>query len=923
MRSKKFKKTFNIILSVILVLGVLSTSFGAYAVVFANNKEKTTAENPDNLAPDPGKFPADENFDLPEFDDSPNEISLNEEVKVFTGKSAKKITDSIISVEEDSYHTYNEGGRLKLTFNGKREILFGDLDYGDFFFIDGVIGSALSGTYAMKVNSIHESEDQTTMEVVQPELDEVFDSMNVAFNEVLSEDNLVSYQTIDGVSAHFGDVEKEISNISHKEDFDTASSVKPLSTAGNIQAAPLATDYSTNPSDLIIELDIDLNKKEEEEKDDDQKTEVDADLDFKLKGKFGIEDLSAYMVCDMPKPLQFNELMFGVRGKEVFDAKFEAGLDANFNPKATDFKYDGKFIQAEMTGLNEKWIPLGIWQFTGATMISITKKGFETANLAPSIFVMLYMDAEGNFELKFNAGFTHESTFNSGLSVYKNGKINCNVVNYPYAVENGKIIEPNKVSDKWYVDLTFDADASVTIFGSSVQFYFAGINFGEISLFELGFEGDGQAFVSADNKDGIKTSNSDNKTSLFLRGFLKAIGFKAKVSAEVEAFQRELNLGADAAFQLVDITLFEFGKNPEKRKVPVSTKWIPSEFESVVCIVGDVSGSMGDSLSSGGTKIEALREAGHVITNIVENSANVYQGAQGLSIVKFESNAQTVSVPHNDYEFIHQCIDTLNSSGGTNISSGLEAGISQLMGTKSNQKVIILMTDGQDSGNRENMLQQARTAAENGIKIYTIGFGNSVNEELLKAIATEGKGEYRYSATDSIVSIISGFLYSYESSRGDVLLDVQSTVSEGETVTAKDFDVPEKSGNLNTVLYWPGSLLELILIDPNGRKVDEKYPGATINNETIPATVTISEPLHGNWKFKVKGIETSYENEPYYAIASFNDKANTLAAINTPLPTMVLVGSYCLPIGVFMIFVSISLLILVNKKKKGKNNINC
>ena len=322
----------------------------------------------------------------------------------------------------------------------------------------------------------------------------------------------------------------------------------------------------------------------------------------------------------------------------------------------------------------------------------------------------------------------------------------------------------------------------------------------------------------------------------------------------------------------------------------------------------------------GGTKIQALREAAHVITDIVENASERYEGNQGLSIVQFSGDAKTVAVPHNDYEFINACIDILEPEGSTNITAGLDAGITQLTGVQAEQKVIILMTDGQDNcSSTSEILAQAERAADNGIRVFTIGFGSDVNEEILTEVAQKTGGEYRYSATDSIVSIIGSFIYSYESSQGDVLVDAQGAVSEGQTISVDRFDVPDEAGDLNATLYWPGSILDLILIDPNNREVDEDYPGATVNNESIPATVTIREPLPGEWRFKVKGVETSYEEEPFYAVASFKSLEKSELGSNPELNILAHAGAFCLPIGGFLLLISVMLLICINKKKSPQN----
>lgn len=65
-----------------------------------------------------------------------------------------------------------------------------------------------------------------------------------------------------------------------------------------------------------------------------------------------------------------------------------------------------------------------------------------------------------------------------------------------------------------------------------------------------------------------------------------------------------------------------------------------------------------------------------------------------------------------------------------------------------NKKVLILLTDGVDSGSEINPVQAARTAALDSIVIYTIGIGNpgaglfQVDERTMKQIAQETGGEY-------------------------------------------------------------------------------------------------------------------------------------------------------------------------------------
>jgi hypothetical protein len=343
---------------------------------------------------------------------------------------------------------------------------------------------------------------------------------------------------------------------------------------------------------------------------------------------------------------------------------------------------------------------------------------------------------------------------------------------------------------------------------------------------------------------------------------------------------------------------------------PNSTMPYPDKFDSVMTLVCDASGSMGERINTGETKLSALKQAGTVITDMMKKFSNQYSGSYGMGVVQFASGAKALALPHIDYPFIDACIQSMGDGGGTNISSGLELGIEQLDNVTANSKVIILMTDGKDS-NHSGILRQAEDAKSKNIRVFTVGFGADADEDILKQVADATGGEYRFADTNNLVGIAAGFIYAQKAADSKVLGDQQGVVSQGETTEAIAFSVPDKTGDLNGLLYWPGSILDLIIIDPNGRTVDDTYPGVIIDDSSIPATVSVTDPLPGKWKLMVRGVETSYDEEPYYAITSFKSmdysKADKLAPIER-------IGAFCLPIGVFLALLCMMLLVFINAK---------
>jgi hypothetical protein len=250
--------------------------------------------------------------------------------------------------------------------------------------------------------------------------------------------------------------------------------------------------------------------------------------------------------------------------------------------------------------------------------------------------------------------------------------------------------------------------------------------------------------------------------------------------------------------------------------------------------------------------------------------------------------------------------------GGTCIFKGIDSGIEQLKNVTANSKMMILMTDGEDS-NTAKAKTSAEAAKKEGIKIYTVGFGSGVNESLLKEIAEITGGEYRFASTENIIGITGSFMYVQQAENAEVLVEKQSTVAEGKTTEPVYFNVAQSDGDLMVSTAWPGSFLDTILTDPNGRTVDEEYPGAIIDQTQIPSVITVQNPLPGKWSLKIKGVETSYDEEPFYSIVSFKKSKNT--KVNTQMGDLEKIAVYCVPIGFTVAVFGALLLILVNRKK--------
>lgn len=154
-----------------------------------------------------------------------------------------------------------------------------------------------------------------------------------------------------------------------------------------------------------------------------------------------------------------------------------------------------------------------------------------------------------------------------------------------------------------------------------------------------------------------------------------------------------------------------------------------------VCVVVDRSGSMD------GAPIENLKSA---LEEFVHNA----RVTTPIALVAFDSGAEELMELTTDQAALLNTVSSLQSGGGTEITSGIQAGMDALE-EAAGSRVMLLMTDGQSSVD----FSVVEEAAAMGITIHTIGFG-SVNDSLLEQIAQQTGGQYVRADSSSELSNI-------------------------------------------------------------------------------------------------------------------------------------------------------------------------
>jgi hypothetical protein len=326
------------------------------------------------------------------------------------------------------------------------------------------------------------------------------------------------------------------------------------------------------------------------------------------------------------------------------------------------------------------------------------------------------------------------------------------------------------------------------------------------------------------------------------------------------------------------------------------------------------------------------------------------QTGDELSVTQYNHNVtdildNTLLTPATDLDPTLDDIAAITASGATNIGGALQRGMTQILspGQQAATQVLILFSDGlHNTGtNPTTVLPQL---VENGIRVYTVGFGPGADQDLLQTIAedTGGRFEQIDAAPDSADAQLEIQNYLIEVS-GEVrdgsgivtmapgLLDEPSEAMAGE---AKErAGVRYRPADLAKVKAWPfhfrprplgadhrawieagsqratfvvshrlGTDVTLHLVRPDGSVVDPASDSSVtfVDPKGIPyAFYTVRHPKPGMWVMRVSRAQA--RGPIPYKVFAFSDNPNLRLALTgvrrrLPLPAAVPVG--IVPIGV-------------------------
>lgn len=314
------------------------------------------------------------------------------------------------------------------------------------------------------------------------------------------------------------------------------------------------------------------------------------------------------------------------------------------------------------------------------------------------------------------------------------------------------------------------------------------------------------------SKIGIFISKIDTSQYPKITAYVNVNGEKDGAFGLVSEFEKK-------DFELIDtqyeITDFVIDKDKKNQQVNIA-------------IVMDCSGSM-----SGQPLADAKIAAKSVINKMGSKD-------QKLSIVAYSSGANIVTSITDNKDVLINGVNSLASGGGTNIPSGIEAGISSLAGSRGS-KAIILLTDGQD-GNSGAMSQAIEQALQNNVVIFTVGLGD-VNNEYLSGIASLTGGKYIRASNSTELEdiyitlqkyIVNNYCMKYTVKANpdvdprNLMVSIPEYNASGDRDYSLTDETPEEGDQASGIEKVDPNALIISGVTPNGLAVADVSKGRTI-----------------------------------------------------------------------------------------------
>lgn len=282
---------------------------------------------------------------------------------------------------------------------------------------------------------------------------------------------------------------------------------------------------------------------------------------------------------------------------------------------------------------------------------------------------------------------------------------------------------------------------------------------------------------------------------------------------------------------------------------------------SDIVLTIDRSGSMS------GSKIIAAKSAATLFVDQMT-------GGDAIGVVSFNSSASVnyplaiidPTSPDDVKDAAQVAIAGISSSGGTDIAEALQLSASVLdNGRPEAPPVMILLSDGLSSW---SPIDAVLNDIQDRIRVFTIGLGSDVDEEIMQQIAQRTGGTYYFSPSElelaAIYSQISG-----QATGRQIVRSIDATLNPG-TVFSETVRVDQHISELVITISWSddSSTLQLQLETPTGQLITPEtasnFPDVTYTAGNSYATYTVNQPEVGGWHFLIleEAVQSRNLNSP-------------------------------------------------------------
>jgi Ca-activated chloride channel family protein len=245
-----------------------------------------------------------------------------------------------------------------------------------------------------------------------------------------------------------------------------------------------------------------------------------------------------------------------------------------------------------------------------------------------------------------------------------------------------------------------------------------------------------------------------------------------------------------------------------------------------------------------------------------------------VALVQYDDYAQVVvASTATDVEgkaTLRRAIEGLTIGGSTNLHEGLVLGREEVRkGLVAGQvSRVILLSDGQPTVGVQDPAQitdEARSGADKGVRITSVGVGADYNEDLMEAIAEAGRGNYYYvEDTSSLQAVMTGELAGIQATVATAVeLRLEPGCAGVELVGVLGYD----STRDGAALVVP--MADLFGADHRTLLVELKVPdGASGKVAALEASLGFADPTSGKTTRKAIALALEVSGDPALVDAS-------------------------------------------------------